>query len=213
MTAENITRYIVDTSNEIMQEEPYVIFDSFKYGLADSDAAPLLVAWTVFTHSLGMCRPVSISANFTNGDILLSPPGYQKRFFPSEMAERIIRTYGIPTHNAYYYWRDGDRDNHFCPLSCGRQFIGNSIKAHLEKFHPKINSRGRKEICCRTQSHPKSKCPPKNVVQERYFVKHFTVMHSLAHSLCPFCLGRQTRVDHLHRHFAVCRVLRPKEKS
>ncbi|PBK59891.1 hypothetical protein ARMSODRAFT_767395 [Armillaria solidipes] len=141
------------------------------------------------------------------------PPGYQRRCFPFDMAEKIIRVYGIPTHNVYYYRRDRDSDDHLCPLGCGRRFIGKSIKAHLENFHPNINSHSRKEICCRTQSHPKSKCPPKNVVQGRYFVKHFTAMHSLAHSLCPFCWGRQTRFDHLHRHFAVCRILRPKGPS
>ncbi|KAK0466179.1 uncharacterized protein EV420DRAFT_814421 [Desarmillaria tabescens] len=138
------------------------------------------------------------------------PPGYRKRSFPSEMVEKLIRDYDIPAHHVFYYWRDEDRDDHTCPLNCGQRFIGQSIKAHLGRFHPNINSRSRKDICCRTQSHSKSKCPPKNVVQERYFLKHFMVMHSLAHSLCPFCLGRQTRVDHLYRHFAVCRVLRPK---
>ncbi|KAK0217637.1 hypothetical protein EDD85DRAFT_867974 [Armillaria nabsnona] len=138
------------------------------------------------------------------------PPGYRKRFFLSEMTERLIRDYNIPSHHVYYYWRDEDRDDHTCPLDCGRRFVGESIKVHLENFHPNINSRSRKDICCSTQSHSKSKCPPQNVVQERYFLKHFTVMHSLAHSLCPFCLGRQTRVDHLYRHFAVCKVLRPK---
>ncbi|PBK81870.1 hypothetical protein ARMGADRAFT_1171260 [Armillaria gallica] len=142
------------------------------------------------------------------------PPGYQKRCFPPQMAARIIRVYGIPAYNVYYYRWDGDRDDHLCPLNCGQHFVGGSIKAHLEKFHPNINSHSRKEVCCRTQSHSKSKCPPKNIVQGRYFVKHFTVMHSLAHSLCPFCLVRQTRVDHLYRHFAACRVLNlPKDRS
>ncbi|KAK0481402.1 hypothetical protein IW261DRAFT_1470548 [Armillaria novae-zelandiae] len=140
----------------------------------------------------------------------ICPPGYRKKSFPSEMTQKLIRGYNIPDHHVFYYWRDQDRDDHTCPLNCGQRFIGEFVRAHLERFHPNINSRSRKYVCCRTQSHSKSKCPPKNSVQERYFLKHFTVMHSLAHSLCPFCLGRQTRVDHLYRHFAVCRVLRVK---
>ncbi|SJL15743.1 uncharacterized protein ARMOST_19248 [Armillaria ostoyae] len=48
----------------------------------------------------------------------ICPPGYQKRSFPSEMTEKLIRDYNIPAHHVYYYWRDQDRDDHTCPLNC-----------------------------------------------------------------------------------------------
>ncbi|KAK0471677.1 hypothetical protein IW261DRAFT_1511126 [Armillaria novae-zelandiae] len=91
--------------------------------------------------SPAVCRPRSC------------PPGYEKKQFTHKMAHKISQRHSIPYQDMYYY-ASVDQSYHRCPiadcLSVEETFRGDTIKAHLEYYHPNILTT--KNIVCRRGS-------------------------------------------------------------
>ncbi|KAK0439151.1 hypothetical protein EV421DRAFT_1738010 [Armillaria borealis] len=72
------------------------------------------------------------------------PPGYKKRPFTNKMAHEIARRHSIPYQEVcqYYHYNWVDELYHHCPIadctSGQNTFRGDTIKTHLEHYHPNI---------------------------------------------------------------------------
>ncbi|SJL08860.1 uncharacterized protein ARMOST_12231 [Armillaria ostoyae] len=137
------------------------------------------------------------------------PPGYKKRPFTNKMAREIARRHSIPYQEVcqYYHYDWVDELYHHCPIadctSGQNTFRGDTIKTHLEHYHPNITVE--EKVVCARKSHKTSNCQPGNDVMGKSYEQHFREKHSDAHSLCPFCGRRYRRADYLCKHFGRCK--------
>ncbi|PBK59908.1 hypothetical protein ARMSODRAFT_1027032 [Armillaria solidipes] len=136
------------------------------------------------------------------------PSGYEVKRFAHEMSLKIAQEYSIPYEDVCYYYRV-DEGHHRCPIagckSGQNTFRGDTIKTHLESYHPNITAM--QKVVCVRKSHQTSKCPTGNGVKGKSYEQHFREKHSDAHSLCPFCGRRYSRANYIFKHLKNCKKL------
>lgn len=142
-----------------------------------------------------------------------SPSGYEVKRFTHEVSLEMAQENSIPYEDVCYYYRV-DENQYHCPIADCKSgqitFRGDTIKTHLESYHPNITA-VQKVVCVR-KSHQTSKCPPGNAVKGKSYEQHFREKYSDAHSLCPFCGHRYSRANYILKHLKNCKKLWPRKR-
>ncbi|SJL16023.1 uncharacterized protein ARMOST_19538 [Armillaria ostoyae] len=77
---------------------------------------------------------VSVSSEFSV-DILPCPEGFHRAEFDPRHQELLAQNLNLPVDKVFYYENLPDETTHKCPLGCGTEFPGYTIREHMKKFH------------------------------------------------------------------------------
>ncbi|KAK0220687.1 hypothetical protein IW262DRAFT_1043253 [Armillaria fumosa] len=155
---------------------------------------------------------VSVSSEFSV-DVLPCPEGFHRAEFDPRHQEILAQNLNLPVDKVFYYESMQDETTHKCPLGCGTEFLGYTIRQHMKKFH-KGMSNGPQVQCDRSLLPEGSniQCSGKKMSAQS-FAHHFEDVHCHRSALCPYCLVLQTRRCSLPRHFQRCSALHPKRTT
>ncbi|KAK0184934.1 hypothetical protein F5146DRAFT_1167693 [Armillaria mellea] len=77
---------------------------------------------------------VSVSSEFSV-DVLPCPEGFHRAEFDPRQQEVLAQKLNLPVEKVFYYESLQDETTHKCPLGCGTEFPGYTIREHMRKFH------------------------------------------------------------------------------
>ncbi|PBK66692.1 hypothetical protein ARMSODRAFT_1047000 [Armillaria solidipes] len=131
---------------------------------------------------------VSVSSEFSV-DILPCPEGFHRAEFDPRHQELLAQNLNLPVDKVFYYEHLQDETTHKCPLGCGTEFPGYTIREHMKKFH-KGMCNGPQVQCDRSLLLEGSdiQCSGEKMSAQS-FAHHFEDVHCRRSALCVTCPG------------------------
>ncbi|KAG7445938.1 uncharacterized protein BT62DRAFT_143305 [Guyanagaster necrorhizus] len=141
------------------------------------------------------------------------PAGFHRAEFDPRHQEDLAEKLNLPINKVFYYENFQDETIHKCPLGCGTEFPGYTIREHIKNFHKGMYN-GPQVQCDRSLLPEESdiKCSGEKMSAQS-FAHHFEDVHCRRSALCVYCLVLQTRRCNLPRHFRRCSALHPERNT